>query len=213
MLQCLQPERRISADHFHGTPSTRSRNLCTKMLCGTLSIVLQRGRNLLTQRDQHDESRLFLDAMDGVKPLKPHNLAAPVPPQSKLPSQSPAIGKVPESADLDGLEFVRSGIQRSMLSKLRNGRIAIETELDLHGYSVQETQQALNSFLTKSRLTGRQRAVRIIHGKGRGSPDGKSILRTAVVQCLLQSDAVLAFSPAGFRDGGDGAVHVLLKRR
>ena len=98
------------------------------------------------------------------------------------------------------------------LRDLRKGQIAIEGELDLHGHTVIEAQDRLRLFLQAAQAPDRQRAVRVIHGKGHQSPDGKPVLKENVEAWLRQSGAVLAFCEAGLRDGGSGAVRVLLKR-
>jgi DNA-nicking Smr family endonuclease len=88
----------------------------------------------------------------------------------------------------------------------------VEDELDLHGLTVQQAEEKLRLYLYNSR-TDRQRVVRVIHGKGLGSPNQQSVLRIKVTEWLSQSEHVLAFCPAGAADGGSGAVRVLLKRR
>jgi DNA-nicking Smr family endonuclease len=53
--------------------------------------------------------------------------------------------------------------------------------------------------------------VRIVHGKGNGSPQRLPVLKVKVSHWLQQWDSVLAFCTAHPRNGGTGAVYVLLK--
>ncbi|RUM77150.1 MAG: hypothetical protein DSZ13_02225, partial [Candidatus Thioglobus sp.] len=54
--------------------------------------------------------------------------------------------------------------------------------------------------------------IQIIHGKGYHSENGMSILKTQVVSFLSQHPQVLAFNSCPDKDGGTGAVFVLLKQ-
>jgi DNA-nicking Smr family endonuclease len=52
--------------------------------------------------------------------------------------------------------------------------------------------------------------VRIIHGKGHGSPGKEPVLKSRVRRWLVQKNEVLAFVQARASDGGAGALIVLL---
>ena len=108
------------------------------------------------------------------------------------------------------LQFVRTGVAPKTLKKLKRGQIHIDAELDLHGMTVAEAQLALAHFLEESRHTHSQ-CVRIIHGKGFGSKDGLAVIKTRLDRWLRMRDEVRAFISAQPRDGGTGAVYVLLK--
>jgi DNA-nicking Smr family endonuclease len=161
--------------------------------------------------EEEDPAAIFAAAVSDVKPLPPHNLADVRSPSSALERTSLSRKDSETVQDEHGC-IAKGGIQRSILRKVRNGQMPVEDELDLHGYTVQEAEEKLRIFLQRSRLDG-QRVVRIIHGKGHGSPSRVPILRAAVHEWLWQSDDVLAFCPAGPTDGGAGAVRVLLKSR
>lgn len=108
------------------------------------------------------------------------------------------------------LSFVRAGLQRQVLRRLRRGGTAVEDELDLHGLTVAQARLLLLSFLDESR--GRDvRTVRIIHGKGMRSENREAVLKGKVAGWLMQREDVLAFTQARASDGGSGAVVVLLK--
>jgi DNA-nicking Smr family endonuclease len=110
----------------------------------------------------------------------------------------------------DDLFFKRPGIQDKVMAKLRKGKFAIERELDLHGLTGRDALTALNQFLLRCRRHDIG-SVRIIHGKGRGSPDGKPVIKNKLNQWLQTNNQILAFCSARSRDGGTGAIHVLLK--
>jgi DNA-nicking Smr family endonuclease len=165
------------------------------------------------RKKSDNDAEMFAAAMKDVKPMKPHNLAErKTTKRSQTTLKDSRLGKA-ERTDDSSSEFVRPGIQKAVLRQLRNGQIQIEDELDLHGYTAIESEHRLRMFLYSARVPGRQRAVRVIHGKGLGSADGKPVLKYKVAECLRTSDAVLAFCLARLSEGGSGAVHVLLKRR
>jgi len=111
----------------------------------------------------------------------------------------------------DELFFSRPGLQHSMIKKLRRGQFSYSAELDLHGMIVTEARQALVDFIQESRAHN-ARYVRIVHGKGYGSSNRQPILKNRLNNWLRQIDEVLAFCSAQPRDGGTGAVYLLLKR-
>ena len=111
----------------------------------------------------------------------------------------------------DELSFIRPGIQKQTLRKLRRGQFVIEQELDLHGHIVAEAKPALNHFLQTATHMGK-RCVRIIHGKGLGSKNNMPVIKNKLNLWLQQDDRVLAFCSARPNDGGTGAVYVLLKK-
>ena len=110
----------------------------------------------------------------------------------------------------DVLFFSRAGIQQKVQKKLRRGEFPIEEELDLRGYTVNEAKTAIQDFLYECK---RQhiRYIRIIHGKGYRSDQKIPVLKTHVAYWLPQLSNVLAFSSALPKDGGTGAIYVILK--
>ncbi len=118
-----------------------------------------------------------------------------------------------DSAELetgDELLYLRPGLQHGVFRKLRRGQISVGAELDLHGMTVAVARQALHEFLRRCAGDG-IRCVRIIHGKGYGSQQRRPILKNKLNHWLRQWDSVLAFCSTPPRDGGTGAVYVLLK--
>ena len=56
------------------------------------------------------------------------------------------------------------------------------------------------------------RCVRVIHGKGLGSPDKTPVLKGKVRSWLVQKEEVIAFVEPRNTAGGAGAVLVLLRQ-
>jgi len=106
------------------------------------------------------------------------------------------------------------GVDRRTADRLRRGRLPIEAEIDLHGLTQADAHRALTAFIAGQHAAGR-RCVRVITGKGTFR-EGGGVLRTAVPRWLNEAglrDRVLAISHAQPRDGGVGALYILLKRR
>ena len=110
----------------------------------------------------------------------------------------------------DNITFLRNGLGRDVLKKLKRGHWAIQSELDLHGHTTLAARDELARFMAHARHNG-LRCIRIIHGRGTRSINNIPLLRNKVRLSLSQRDEVLAFCDAGPADGGAGAVLVLLK--
>lgn len=112
----------------------------------------------------------------------------------------------------DSLSFRRPEIGAEVVRKLRRGVWAIQAQLDLHGLRRDAARERLSEFL---RAAGdeRLRCVRVIHGKGNGSPGREPVLKAKVKSWLAQHAQVLAFTQARAAEGGAGALVVLLASR
>ena len=110
----------------------------------------------------------------------------------------------------DGLSFRRPEVGPDVPRDLRRGRWVVMAQLDLHGMFVEEAREAVSNFL-KNAVARELYCVRIIHGKGNGSPQGLSILREKVRRWLKQRSEVVAFAEPHERDGGAGATIVRLR--
>ena len=110
----------------------------------------------------------------------------------------------------DTLAFRRPELGPDVLRKLRRGVWALQGQLDLHGLRTEEAREALGRFLRDAQVRG-WRCVRVVHGKGLGSPGRVPVIKDKVKRWLVQSDRVLAFVQARGDDGGAGAVIVLLQ--
>jgi DNA-nicking Smr family endonuclease len=176
-----------------------------------------------TKNINSEDSALFRSAVAGARKVdnRRANLrGAPPPPRARFRrldedaalSESLRIG--PETLELETgeeLAFRRPGISPNVFRNLRRGRYAIGAEVDLHGMTGAEARAALRSFLAES-VNARIRCVRVVHGKGLRSGPRGPVLKASVNRWLQQWDDVLAFVSAPPRDGGTGAVYVLLGR-
>lgn len=173
-------------------------------------------------QDKEDQA-LFRASVKGVKRLQqrtPPPRKARIPPTPrKRPhneTRAPADDYVPESAvgmEVDGeLDYTRPGLQHGVMRKLRRGQFPVDAELDLHGMTATIARRELYAFLERCR-TAAARCVLIIHGKGLSTPDRRPVLKSGVNAWLRQRDDVLAFCSARPRDGGTGALYVLLRKQ
>jgi len=112
----------------------------------------------------------------------------------------------------DVLHYSQAGIQLRLLQKLKRGQVALEASLDLHGLTFSEAHSAVEDFIADCQAR-KLRCVLLIHGKGSFSRDDTPILKNQVNQWLRGHSQVLAFHSAQAKDGGKGAVYVLLKRK
>ncbi|HEY8516256.1 MAG TPA: Smr/MutS family protein [Candidatus Binatia bacterium] len=86
--------------------------------------------------------------------------------------------------------------------------------LDLHGLRPREAIEATERFVTEAHAAG-ETVIRIVYGKGRGSPGGVGVLRQAIPGWLEQhkTDLVERFERELDRDGNDGAMRVWLRQK
>ncbi len=110
----------------------------------------------------------------------------------------------------EALSFRRPGIAPEVTRRLRQGAWTLQAELDLHGLRTEEARAALGQFLRAALQRG-LRCVRIVHGKGLGSPGKSPVLKGRVHSWLVQKNEVLAFVQARADEGGAGALVVLLR--
>ena len=108
------------------------------------------------------------------------------------------------------MSFRRPGIGTDVTRKLRKGEWSIQGEIDLHGLRREDAREALAGFIRESHRKG-WRCVRVVHGKGLGSPGKTPVLKGKVQGWLIQKNEVLAFVQARADEGGAGALVVLLK--
>jgi len=106
----------------------------------------------------------------------------------------------------------RRGVDGGMVRRMRLGELPVDATLDLHGMRVAEAREAVEAFVRERRARG-DRVVVLVHGRGRNSPGGHSILRGEVAAWLSEGASathVAAFSTAPPEQGGEGAMSVLL---
>lgn len=176
------------------------------------------------QRQQLEDEDVFRDAMTGVNPLDFSDAVhEPEKPKAKRIKHddfeddfiiNDPLSDELEVTEVDGgeiLSFCRDGIQKNVFKKLRSGGYRISDELDLHGSTIKQSKEILVYYLQEA-VQFEGCCIRIIHGKGLSSGKQKSVLKTYINHWLSEHERVLAFHSAKVRDGGTGAVYVLLKR-
>ena len=162
------------------------------------------------------DTELFRQALDGVIPLAPSSRVSPSPPPRRRPNHNTNPPPVADTLSDHGAgdesltEFLRPGISRMILRKLRRGQFPLQDSLDLHGLNSDEARLLLLEFLRHT-TEHDLRHVCIIHGKGRQIGGGDGVLKIRTRHWLTQCAEVLAFCEAPPNAGGGGAVLVLLK--
>ncbi len=104
--------------------------------------------------------------------------------------------------------------------KLKNGQIAPDYTLDLHGYTLDGAYQRIMSGIDQARAMD-ARLVLVIAGRERPvDPADRSTKRGAIRAKLIDwlaasrhADSVAAIRKAHIRHGGEGALYLVLKRR
>jgi DNA-nicking Smr family endonuclease len=177
----------------------------------------------LAQAQAEREKNLFLLAAGDVKPLPDKRRVllkkeSPVPHTMQYQRDEKAVLQEAISDEFDvstlletdeHLSFRRPGIGTDITHKLRRGDWSIQRQLDLHGLRRDDAREALGGFIREAHKHG-IRCVRVVHGKGLGSPGKAPVLKNRVHSWLVQKNEVLAFVQAKPADGGAGALVVLL---
>ena len=169
------------------------------------------------------EQDLFSRAIGATQPLRRRPAVplapeppAPLPVQKQLDEQRVLRESLSDEFDVttlldadDAMSFRRPGIHTNVTRKLRAGEWSIQREIDLHGMRSDEAREALGEFIREAGKLG-VRCVRVVHGKGLGSPGRQPVLKAKVQRWLIQKSETLAFVQAKPAEGGAGALVVLL---
>jgi DNA-nicking Smr family endonuclease len=168
----------------------------------------------------------FAAAVGPVRALRRHDRApmarerpAPHPRQREADERQAMREALSDEVDIesllltdDGLSFRRPGIGPDVPARLRRGQWALQGEIDLHGLTREAARDALAAFVREAHRRG-QRCLRVVHGKGHGSPGRRPVLKDKVQRWLAQRSEVIAFAQASAAQGGAGALLVLLAPR
>jgi DNA-nicking Smr family endonuclease len=174
-------------------------------------------------RRQQAQQELFATAVGPVHRLREHGRAEldlprppPHPRQRELDEAAALAASLSDEVTLesllltdDGLSYRRPGIGPDVVTKLRRGHWALQGQIDLHGYTRDEARVLLVDYLRECQRRG-MRCLRVVHGKGHGSPGRQPVLKAKVQRWLAQSAEVIAFAQASGPQGGAGALVVLL---
>jgi len=168
----------------------------------------------------------FRDAMADVAPLEGNvrrvlrpSPPPPVPVQSRRDEHAALAESLHGALSVDDaldsgdeLVYLRDGLSRQVLRRLRRGHWVVQDSLDLHGMNRITAAEAVAQFLRSSVARG-VCCVRIVHGKGRGSKNREPVLKAKLRQWLPRREEVLGFCQTPAAHGGGGALLVLLRAR
>lgn len=205
------------------------KTLVAEKIADTAPIKPQIKTQVATLEHLSDE-QLLAQAMKGVKPLQ-LEASAPIQTAKKLDDntllrRAAAEGakEMAQEAISDTvallnpvsseaiLSFRKIGIQQGLFKKLKDGHLPWRAAVDLHGCTVEQAREAVLQIIFDAQQEGIT-VIKIVHGKGYSQGSQGSLLKTCVNGWLQQHRAVLAFHSATAKDGGNGALFVLLKKQ
>ncbi len=175
----------------------------------------------MSQKKLPEDSHLFRSAIGHVQPVKADKVLfvadnKPKPyPRTRTVHAEEALSDGVGDYDIttvgqeDALSFAAFGAPKNALKHMRQGYFGIDAEIDLHGLTSQDAKKYLLSFLRDCVIDGCQ-CVHIVHGKGYHSQDNHPVLKNNLNLWLRQHRDVQAFCSAAPKDGGTGALLVLL---
>jgi len=177
----------------------------------------------MSLKNNPDEQNEFLREMTGVKRLQSNrfNLKAQIKKKPAYFKQQKELHTIPDRLSdeweiapvgyEETIKFSQDGIGYKQMHQLKTGNVIVEDHLDLHGLSIPQARKLIVEFLHFAIRTG-ARCVRIVHGKGYKAAQHYPVIKNKVNSWLRQHPDVLAFHSAIPKDGGTGALYVLLKR-
>jgi len=113
--------------------------------------------------------------------------------------------------EMDEYLLCADGVATKDIKKLAQS--TIKHELDLHGLTQDEATTALSHFFNQA-LNQNIRRLSIVHGQGRHSKHGKSVLKDCTFQWLRHGEfsSYILIATLSSKSGG-GACHVLLRKQ
>ena len=113
----------------------------------------------------------------------------------------------------------KSLLEKNTLKKIKKGKFKIQSKLDLHGFTLEESKEKVVEFILKN-YKYKKRLLLIITGKGRRLPvsegwRGTGKLKKNVPMWLKSvqlSKYILWFDSASPENGGEGALMIYLKK-
>ena len=205
------------------------KTLVAEKIASTIPVKPHIKTQVATQEHLTDE-QLLAQAMKGVKPLQ-LEATAPIQTAKKIDDNtllrraaaegakemvqeaiSDTVALLNPVSSEAILSFRKTGIQQGLFKKLRDGHLPWRAAVDLHGCTVEQAREAVLQIIFDAQQEGIT-VIKIVHGKGYSQGSQGSLLKTCVNGWLQQHRAVLAFHSALAKDGGNGAVLVLLKKQ
>jgi DNA-nicking Smr family endonuclease len=160
-------------------------------------------------------------ATDAAKPAsaatsKGAAASAPAKPAKPAPKRAAArpAAPAPKKSDPPPLERGQSpGVDRRQADRLKRGRTPIDARLDLHGMTQEAAHRRLTAFIENA-VASDKRAIVVVTGKG--LKEGSGIIRAQVPRWLNEPRLrphILTYEYARPKDGGMGALYILLRKR
>ena len=106
------------------------------------------------------------------------------------------------------------GIDRKLDKKLKSGNFVPDRVIDFHGMTLEKAFDSLIYNIEKAQKEG-QRFLLIITGKGRGTKEGRDSIKSKIETWMKHpniSSKVIKYVDAQPKDGGSGALYVLIKK-
>jgi DNA-nicking Smr family endonuclease len=109
------------------------------------------------------------------------------------------------------LSYTTPSITSKQFHELKTGQASWETKLDLTGLTTEAARESLIRFFKKNQEKNLTQCVLIVHGLER-TKNAPPLLKNCINHWLPQFPEVAAFHSAQAKDGGPGAVYVLLRK-
>ena len=220
LREALQSARRQAAERAAQAAQAAREQAAQAHAAAALLAHQQRGGVLARAAEP---TGLFARSVGPVHALRDRRLAEldlprplPLPRQRELDERAALAESMSDEVTLesllltdDGLSFRRPGIGADVVGRLRKGHWALQGQVDLHGCTRDEARERLAGYIRESHRRG-LRCLRVVHGKGHGSPGRQPVLKAKVQRWLAQCAEVIAFAQASGPQGGAGALVVLL---
>lgn len=192
---------------------------------------------MASRKQDPDDLALWQEVTRGAKPIKRRAVAKTAAPERPAAPKKPALK--PETADEARAAALAArkakvqappppppkspepplergqvaGVDRRQADRFKRGRTPIEAKIDLHGLTLERAHRRLTEFLETAQEDGR-RAVLVVTGKG--VREGTGVIRMQVPRWLNEPrlrPLILAYEYAQPKDGGMGALYILLRKR
>ncbi len=185
------------------------------------------GENDAATEGSAEARKLFMEAVEGVRPISSGRSATNVPavlPEPLVPESEDdeALLKLRKLVDCgqgfiiaDTPEYIEGlgpNVPPELARRLHRGDFSVQASIDLHGFTVAEAREVFQGFLTESVKRGK-RSLLIVHGRGLSSAE-EPVIKNRIVEWLGSSrwrKWVIAYASARSCDGGAGATYVLLR--
>ena len=178
------------------------------------------------EQEQQEDLDFFRKQMQGVQKIAASNVAKTVTSAKKKPDAQILAKRASATGPLEtdetllsdtqamlnpvasqaNLSYRIATLQHRVFEDLKAGNLRWFEAVDLHGCTIEEARSAVLQIIQMAK-DNNENVLKIVHGKG-----PEAILKTHVNSWLRQHRDVLAFVSAPEKQGGTGAVLVLLKR-